>query len=307
MVQTFGSWTALFVARPLVQYWIWGEPITTLMNDIVPPGSAKLTRELLWQACPITSFLNAVISWFSFLIVPVLSCIAQCLPRIPSFDISMCLRKRFFYDRVVEAIDDGAKQVLILGGGYDVLIMNLAARYPKILFVEVDHPSTSVCKQAAVERLGYRYSNARFLPVDLSLWKLEEKIFDDCPLWKKDIRSVIVAEGLFMYLKPEAVRQCLQSIKAITPIGSVLVFSYITKTTPMFGSVFNKSMLAVIGEPLCWTPDSEDEVSALVSSEGFLVDITPRQSDNYLQYLAKYHQLRCYPAYQNKNGIAISR
>ena len=43
----------------------------------------------------------------------------------------------------VKSIDEGAKQVVILGAGFDTLAWRLSEKFESIRFIEVDHPATS--------------------------------------------------------------------------------------------------------------------------------------------------------------------
>ena len=61
-------------------------------------------------------------------------------------------RTVFFDDAVLDAIDRGVKQVVILGAGYDGRALRF--RTPGVQFFEVDHPATQVDKLRRLAYLG---------------------------------------------------------------------------------------------------------------------------------------------------------
>ena len=55
-------------------------------------------------------------------------------------------RKIFMQQQVEAAIEQGARQVLVLGAGFDTLCLRLAPQHSHVQFFEVDHPATSAAK-----------------------------------------------------------------------------------------------------------------------------------------------------------------
>lgn len=48
------------------------------------------------------------------------------------------------------AIEQGARQVLVLGAGFDTLCLRLAPQYPHVRFFEVDHPASTSSRSRLV-------------------------------------------------------------------------------------------------------------------------------------------------------------
>ena len=67
--------------------------------------------------------------------------------------LHLVLRKRFLDDEVRAAIEAGATQVLVIGGGFDTLSLRLAKEFPAVSFLEVDHPPTHEVKARAVTEM----------------------------------------------------------------------------------------------------------------------------------------------------------
>ena len=102
-------------------------------------------------------------------------------------------RKRWIEIQVREALVRGIPQVIVLGAGFDTLAARLAPEFPHAIFLELDHPAT----QAVKRKMPGFAPNLRFFPVDLTIQSLPA---DACPDFSKSRPSVIIAEGLTMYL-----------------------------------------------------------------------------------------------------------
>ncbi|MFA9412616.1 MAG: class I SAM-dependent methyltransferase [Deltaproteobacteria bacterium] len=133
-------------------------------------------------------------------------------------------RKMFMNQQVEAAIEQGARQVLVLGAGFDTLCLRLAPKYPEVRFVEIDHPSTSVAKARGIEKVG-QPENMIQIAADLGERSLPKVLSEDGH-WDASQRSVVVAEGLFQYLTDEEVRGLLTDAAACTSPGSRIAFSH---------------------------------------------------------------------------------
>lgn len=133
-------------------------------------------------------------------------------------------RKIFMNNQVLAAIDDGAMQVLMLGAGFDTLCLRLAPRLPALRFIEVDHPATSSAKAKGVAQQGPP-ENMTLIAADLGDAPLS-KVMTGCNAWDSDARSVVVAEGLLMYLTRDDVAGLCRETATCTARGSRLAFSH---------------------------------------------------------------------------------
>ena len=134
-------------------------------------------------------------------------------------------RKAFCERQVREGIDGGATQILVLGAGYDTLGRRLAPEFSGVNFFEIDHPATARLKARGIDAIG-RPKNLRLIAEDLGKQKLSDVLKADNS-WDESAQTVIVAEGLVMYLSPEAVRDLFCQCAAVTGGGSRVAFSYI--------------------------------------------------------------------------------
>lgn len=127
------------------------------------------------------------------------------------------MRKLFIEQQVRAAIDAGAKKVFILGAGYETLALRLHKEFQDVHFYELDRGRTREIKISALNELR--------LSKDKDLKKFSELgnnlHFIDCDLstnnWYENFNneetSVVIAEGLTMYLSEQEVSLLLDALR----------------------------------------------------------------------------------------------
>jgi methyltransferase (TIGR00027 family) len=170
-------------------------------------------------------------------------------------------RKAFCENQVQEGIRAGAKQILVLGAGYDTLGWRLAPLFPGVGFFEIDHPATARLKAKGIEAMD-RPDNLHLIAEDLGENQLSD-ILEQKDIWALDGKTVIIAEGLVMYLRPESVRNMFEQCACVTGQGSRIVFSYIPMgkdSRPDVGRCTGLMLWLqkVAGEPWQWSIHPED-------------------------------------------------
>lgn len=170
-------------------------------------------------------------------------------------------RKAFCENQVRTGIDAGATQVLVLGAGYDTLGWRLAQEFLAVNFFEIDHPATARLKARGISAMGTR-DNLHLLAEYLGKTKLQDFLYAS-GLWDENAITVIIAEGLVMYLPHEAVQDLFSQCASITAAGSRIVFSYIPTGEdgrPYVGR-WTGLMLwlqKAVGEPWIWSIRPEE-------------------------------------------------
>lgn len=239
------SWTALQVASTLA-FLDADEHIAPLL----PPGAADVTKRLLLASGALTQKKSNIYSGpLGALKIKVLETLA------PGHLVHIALRKRFVDEESRVGLADNAEQLLVVGSGYDTLTLRLAADFPNVRFVEVDHPATEKVKRRGLEALGSP-PNLELLPVDLSKVSLEQ-VLADCKSWRPDAKSLIVAEGLLMYLRKNDIVSLLGAVRRMTGPGSRLLFTYVStddQGRALMGGAprFIRALLSITGEPALW-------------------------------------------------------
>jgi O-methyltransferase involved in polyketide biosynthesis len=122
---------------------------------------------------------------------------------LPGIQWHYVLRKQRLHEWAVQARAQGYEQLLILGAGFDGLGVTFA-RLATASVVELDHPATQVGKRRAIERIDALPPNLRLHALDFAAGRLRDTL-RSIEL-RRDMPTLIVAEGLLMYL-PQ--RRCL--------------------------------------------------------------------------------------------------
>jgi methyltransferase (TIGR00027 family) len=161
-------------------------------------------------------------------------------------------RKIFMQQQVEIAISAGARQVLVLGAGFDTLCLRLAPQHRDVQFFEIDHPATSAAKAKGVTAEG-QPENMIQIAADLGERDLS-KVLSENDRWDSSLSSVVLAEGLLQYLTDEEVDGLFREAAACTAPGSRIAFSHMIpderKLIPM--------ILRLIGEAFRSAVRSED-------------------------------------------------
>lgn len=189
---------------------------------------------------------------------------------LPGIQLHFAARKRFIADAVEAALADGARQVVVIGAGFDALALQLARRPERPLCIEIDHPATSAVKRTAVARLGATREATgatheaacaatgyvRFLAADLARDLLEDVL--ERGGYDTTVRTCFVIEGLTMYLEPQQVSSLLATCAGLAPSGSRIVCTFMEPDDD--GRIafrrsrrgFVDAWLRARGEPFTW-------------------------------------------------------
>ena len=170
-------------------------------------------------------------------------------------------RKAFCEDQVRDGVGAGASQVLVLGAGYDTIGWRLAPKFAGVEFFEIDHPATARLKAKGIGAMGPR-ANLHLIAEDLGKRQLVDVLHAN-EVWCMTAPTVIVAEGLLMYLPPAAVGALFDQCAAISGVGSRIAFTYIGTRSdgrPDAGP-WTRLVLWILeagGEPWLWSIPPEE-------------------------------------------------
>ena len=248
------------------------------MDKILPPGLIESSAEMLVASGVVgpraIKFARSrralsIYEWFDWM--------------LPEQFEAFAHRKAFCEKKVRDGIGNGASQILVLGAGYDTMCWRLALEFPGVNFFEIDHPSTARLKAKGVKAMGQR-DNLFLIAEDLGERKLVD-VLNAHDLWKMNTQTVIIAEGLVMYLTPEAVRDLFSQCAEITGPGSRIAFSYFSTGPdgrPDVGP-YPGLMLwlqKVVGEPWLWSVRPE-ELSLFLEGKGWTNVESPETKRKY--------------------------
>lgn len=134
-------------------------------------------------------------------------------------------RTVFFDDAVLDAIDRGVKQVVVLGAGYDGRALRF--RTPGVRFFEVDHPATQADKLRRLAALGVAVTGISFVEADFTEPGLNRGLADAGH--RADEQTEFLLEGVLRYLPEPAVHDLLVTARRRAAHGSELAVSISTR------------------------------------------------------------------------------
>lgn len=173
--------------------------------------------------------------------------------RWPGARSSAIARTRLLDDAVVAGLAAGARQLVILGAGFDSRAWRLPALRGLPVF-EVDHPATQERKRAALRRAQrVLLEGVRFVATDFDAGDLERAMA--AAGYEPSRRTLLLWEGVTNYLRAEAVDATLRWCARSAP-GSQLLFTYVhadvlARPAAFFGTQRLFATLAAAGEE--WT------------------------------------------------------
>jgi methyltransferase (TIGR00027 family) len=184
---------------------------------------------------------------------------------------ALVVRSRIAEDTLREAVADGATQYVLLGAGLDTFA--LRNQWPQGLqrVFEVDHPATQAWKQGLASQAGLAMPpGGAYVPVDFERQDFMAQLVAHG--YQRAQRTVFAWLGVTMYLAPAAVEATLAGIGAHAAPGSVLVFDYVRRPTPVqWGRKLTMALMRRrfrrMGEPWRCTP-SEAELHAMLVRHG---------------------------------------
>lgn len=265
------------------------------MEAILPPGLVQATEKLLVASGIAGTKIVQLAA--SARMVAVNEAFYRILPG--QFE-AFAYRKAFCERHTREGIQSGAEQVLVLGAGFDTLGWRLAPEFAHVHFFEIDHPATAEYKERGIKAMG-RSGNLYLIPEDLGKQKLVD-VLSRHDTWDSHAQTVIIAEGLVMYLTPDAVRDLFRQCADATGDGSRIVFSYIPadKNDRPDAGKWTWLMLwlqSLLKEPWLWSIQHE-KLGAFLKQNGWtLPPFSEKSQEEYgVEYfIAAY----CCPAVQN--------
>lgn len=221
-------------------------------------------------------FLYSAIGWQANIFkasgrFPLARFLFNCLEKvtIPGIKLHYLLRKLKIEDILNNADKDlnGYKQIVVIGAGGDSLGLRIAEKKPGVNVIEIDHPETQEIKQNMLDIYSDRkIKNFYLLPVDLSKKTLFSTLteFDKFDFNEK---TIFIAEGLFMYLPLEAVKNTLKIMNMFPKNYCQFIFTYMEANKEGKPSYLNQSKIVDFWlkykkEPLIWglSPDGVDKI-----------------------------------------------
>jgi methyltransferase (TIGR00027 family) len=181
-----------------------------------------------------------------------------------------------FFDRVVvNALARNVLQVATIGAGYDGRSLRYAK--PGVRWFEVDHPATQRDKRLRLERLSIDASHVALVATDLADEALTSALIDAG--WEPDAPSVMLCEGLVVYLDARVLEALLGDLRAVATVGTRLAISLSIQARDPEDLARRRRFeeaVAALGEPARNWLDHEGAVRILAGTRWRSVDVSER-------------------------------
>ncbi|BAN26117.1 class I SAM-dependent methyltransferase [Caballeronia insecticola] len=188
------------------------------------------------------------------------------------FRASIVARARFIEDLVLEQMERGVTQYVILGAGLDSFAQRRPEIASRLAVFEVDPPAPQAWKHRRLIELGYGVPEwLRFVPVD----------FEAGESWREKLVSagfdagkpaIVVSTGVSMYLTKEANAATLREVASFAP-GSTFAMTFLFPLELAEADVRPGLEMAEKGARASGTPFvsffTPEEIQALARDAGF--------------------------------------
>lgn len=192
----------------------------------------------------------------------------------PSATTYVPLRHRFVDDHLVEALDRGAAQVVLLGAGYDTRAYRFAEKLDGRPVFEVDLAAISRAKAATIARHADQLPSANVVRVeiDFEVQRLQDVL--SAAGFAVGARTFFTWEGVPMYLTRAAVKSTLDAVHELGGDDSQLAHDmwHLVDDPGPLGTARRAApnALSLIGEPVTFGVHPED-YEQLLGRHGFRV------------------------------------
>ena len=130
--------------------------------------------------------------------------------RFPGATDTIVSRIRFVDDCLINSMQYGVEQVVVLGAGYDSRAYRFDELKRKRVF-EVDHPSTQKLKKdKVVDIFGELPDHVAYVPADFEKDKVIPKLLEAG--YRENLKTIFIWEGVCKYLTPNAVHELLSEV-----------------------------------------------------------------------------------------------
>ena len=189
----------------------------------------------------------------------------------------MTYRTKRFDAALLDAVQNGARQVVVLGAGFDSRAYRFQSQLADVRVMEVDYgPTQAYKKQRLGEIVEVIPPNVSFVPMDFTKDNLLDQLRKAG--YSEQQNTFFLWEGVTYYLPESAVKDTLHFVRDHSGSGSRIAFDYFGASKP---SVNNpRSLYARWGEPVIFGFPN-DSAREYVQQEGLGV-LSDTQGLEYL-------------------------
>jgi methyltransferase (TIGR00027 family) len=189
----------------------------------------------------------------------------------------MTYRTKRFDAALLDAVQEGATQVVVLGAGFDSRAYRFQSQLGNVRVMEVDYgPTQAYKKQRLGEILEVIPPNVSFVPMDFTKDSLLDQLRNAG--YSEQQNTFFLWEGVTYYLPESAVKDTLRFVRDHSAPGSRIAFDYFGASNP---SVNNPAgQYARWGEPVLFG-FTNDRAREYVQQQGLGV-LSDTQGPEYI-------------------------
>lgn len=194
----------------------------------------------------------------------------------PGLPTTIVCRHRFLDDHLVGALKDEAspvEQVVVLGAGLDARALRFKDALRGRPVFEIDFPSTLERKTHQLEALGGVPAHLHQVGCDFARESFVDAL-GRAPTFSRGKKTVILWEGVTMYLERAAVQRTLRDAASICGPGSMLGldFWFLVDGRDLASRARRllPHMLGIVGEPVLFPLHPED-ARGFLQTEGWVI------------------------------------
>jgi methyltransferase (TIGR00027 family) len=147
------------------------------------------------------------------------------LRRSPAYE-NVVTRTRYAEDSLRAAVNEGVRQYVLIGAGFDSFVLRRPSFAEKLDIFEIDHPATQGLKIERIQELGISLPDSvHFIAADLSAESVAAALARSS--FRSDRPAFFAWLGVTMYLSRTANLATLRSIARCAHAGSELVLTYV--------------------------------------------------------------------------------
>ena len=146
--------------------------------------------------------------------------------RGPGVNGFLVARERYIDDLLLEELQNGLQQLVIIGAGYDTRAYRFDMSQRGVAVFEVDHPATQKGKLDRVRAVfGKLPVHVNFVSVDFNTQTLEQPLMESG--YHPGFKTLFIWQGVTMYLTAKSVDDTLRFVRLHSRPGSSIIFDYV--------------------------------------------------------------------------------
>jgi methyltransferase (TIGR00027 family) len=135
-------------------------------------------------------------------------------------------RERYIDDVLLQFLEKGLQQLVILGAGYDSRAYRFEELKGRVKVFEVDHHATQADKLAKLKAImGQTPVHVTYVRNNSNTQAIQQRLPESG--YDPSLKTLFVWQGVTMYLTPKAVDETLRFVVQQSAAGSAIVFDYI--------------------------------------------------------------------------------